>query len=271
MLAKVYEPRYYRPTFLCQPKLNGIRCLYQNGNLVSREGEVWSHECLRHIRLAIQQLEPGNNILDGELYCHGMSLQQINSRVAVMRVEPHKDEYAIQYHIFDYVSRLPTVERMLRLTEMFKSVSDIYGVSLVPTFVTRSEADADRHHLQFKSLGYEGTMYRCPTSPYAIVGEHPRKDNRVSWLLKRKDWLDLDAVIVQVLPGEDSFSSTMGSFELDFNGLRFKAGSGPTHSERAEYWKLRHKMPGLRVKVQYEMLSDSGTPLKPVIIQVELP
>lgn len=271
MLAKVYERKLYRPNFLAQPKLNGIRCLYQSGNLVSREGEVWSHNCLRHIREAVKHLAPGNNILDGELYCHGMSLQQINSRVAVKRVDPHKDEYSVQFHIFDYVSRLPMIERSLRLADMFRNAEQVYGVQLVPTYTTRSIIDADKHHQQFKSLGYEGTMYRCPLSSYAIVGEHKRKDNRVSWLLKRKDWLDLDATIVCVIEGNDDFEGTMGSFELDYKGTRFRAGSGPTHQERAEYWKLRDKMPGLTVKIKYEMLSDTGVPLKPVIIFTELP
>lgn len=273
MLAKVYDHSQYRPGMLLQPKLNGIRCLYQNGHMFSREGEVWSTNCLTHIRHELDLLGVGDNILDGELYVHGMSLQQINSRVAVKRVEPHKDEAVIQYHIFDYVSRENMVERCVKLCSLFRESLPLTSVKLVPTFVSRSKLDADRHHERFKSSGYEGTMYRHPARQYAIVGEHRRKDNRVDWLLKRKDWLDLDAVVVRVLPGnpDGRFCDTMGSFELDYNGTRFEAGSGPTDMERAEYWRLRDRLAGCRVKIKYEMFSDGGVPLKPVIIQVDLP
>ncbi len=273
MLAKPYEQKLFVPGSFVQPKLNGVRCLYQNGRMVSRDGHLWAPSTLCHIRQTLEAVELHNNILDGELYVHGMSLQNINSRCAVMRVEPHADEAVIEFHVFDYISREPMVQRVVKLASLFKDTAALSSgpVKLVPTFLCRSLHSLDRFHDRFKREGFEGTMVRHPQKPYAIPGEHPRKDNRVSWLLKRKDWLDLDALIVRVVEGEDGFAGTMGSFELDYNGKRFFAGSGPTHDERAEYWANRHRFTGMRCKVQFEMLSDSGTPLKPVIIQVELP
>lgn len=274
MLAKVYRPDLYTPGMFVQPKLNGVRMMAHGQHLVSRgngleAGEAWSESTLTHIRNELQQLR-SDIIWDGELYAHGLSLQQINSRVAVKRVSPHEHESQIQYCIFDYVSREPSFQRIAFLSRLSREISTTH-IQFVPTFLTRTSLEASQHYEKFKSMGFEGMMYRSSHMPYAIPGEHKRQDNRVSWLLKRKDWLDLDATIVGIDEGEGKLSGMMGSFRLLYGAKEFHAGSGPTDAERQDYWRLGPRLMGCLCKVKYEMLSDEGVPLKPIIIQVELP
>lgn len=274
MLAKVYKDSLYQKGMFVQPKLNGVRMMARGEYLVSRgsgneQGEVWQPNRLTYIRMALEYLRE-DIIWDGELYCHGMSLQEINKRASVTSAKIHIDEGALEYHIFDYVSREPAYQRIAYLSRVARTLQGRF-VKIVPSFYTSSALDASRHYERFKSQGYEGMMYRTGHMPYAIPGEHSRKDNRVGWLLKRKDWLDLDATIIGLDEGEGKCAETLGSFRLQYGDKTFSAGSGPTDAERAEYWKLGPRLLGCLCKVKYEMLSDEGVPLKPIVIQVELP
>lgn len=269
MLAKTYGAGpscQYTPGMIVQPKLNGIRALYCNGTFVSRDGEQWSTACLTHLRNDLSHIT--DICLDGELYCHGLPLQTINSRIAVVRTTPHADERSIQFHVFDYVSREPCVVRLLQLSRMLRETEH---VKLVASYIPSSPSMVESHYKHFKTHGYEGMMYRCPYSPYAIPGEHPRKDNRVHWLLKRKDWFDLDAVIVGLESGEGKHANTLSRFVLRWNNKEFRVSSGPTDAERLEYWQLGDALLGQRCKIEYRELTEHGTPFHGRIVYVELP
>ena len=76
-----YEP--HRVTYPCyvQPKLNGIRALYQNGNFQSRDQLPFPPGLLNHLSSPLQSAFDPSVILDGELYVHGWPLQRINAAV----------------------------------------------------------------------------------------------------------------------------------------------------------------------------------------------
>lgn len=270
MLAKTYTAGHpscdYPANSLLQPKLNGIRMLYANGLCWSRDLEMWSPLCLSHIRESLAPLK--DVCLDGELYLHGLPLQTINSRVAVNRTSPHPKESTIEYHVFDYISNETCARRLTQLSRFLPTNS---YVKLVPSFWSRSRADADRLYAKFLADKYEGGMYRDPTRPYAIVGHHPRKDNRVSWLLKRKEWLDLDATIVGMESGEGKHADTLSSFVVSWRGKVWKISSGLTDMERAELYSFGRRLIGCVCKIEYRELTGSGTPFHGRITYVELP
>lgn len=275
MLAKVYDERKHSHLpWLVQPKLNGIRLMGHGEILVSRgthleRPPVLSSNRLAHIRNELSKLPP--LIYDGELYIHGHSLQRINGLARVKSTNVAEGEELLTWHIFDYVSREPMLRRVVTLRRIFSNLSGT-AIQLVPTFLSLSSLTISRHYEDFLRSGYEGMILRDPHMPYAIVGDTcKRQDARVSWMLKKKDWLDLDAVVVGLNEGRDSLRGTLGSFALTWNGKKFSAGSGLTDEERRQYWTLGEKMVGTIVKVQYEMLSDEGVPVKPVVIQVDLP
>lgn len=275
MLAKTYTAKLYVHGSLVQPKLDGIRMLALGNDLVSRGmnkevGETWKPNRLAHIREQLKQLRK-DIIWDGELYCHGMSLQEINSRVRVTSSKIHPDENSIEYHIFDYVSRESAIQRQAYLSRLAKTWTGS-KIKFVQTFPTANAKDGDTLFEQFKNAGYEGAIYRTPFMPYAIPGEHARSsDNRVAWLLKRKDALDLDAIVIGMEEGEGKLEGMLRSFLLEWNGKQFKAGSGMSDMERREYWRLGQRMAGCRVKIQYKQLTDDGYPREPVVLSVDTP
>jgi len=269
MLAQKYHPKRFIPGMFVQPKLNGIRALYQNGQFVSRDGIVWNENCLSHIREALKNVPP-EIILDGELYKHEMSLQEINKRIAVNRITPHKDEASVGFAIFDIVSRLPFAERYLDPKVEWKYP---FGHAYkIPTYLVDVEDQATNLFYTFKKLNYEGLMYRCPHSGYSIPEECGNKQNRSFALLKRKTWEDMDVAISFCVEGKGKYRGTLGAFGFFTpNGQPFTAGSGLTDMQRHLYWRYKDDLIGCICKIKYEEYSDVGIPLRLTIMLVNEP
>ena len=107
-------------------------------------------------------------------------------------------------------------------------------------------------------------MYRANV-PYGLESKCGNKENRWDILLKRKDWLDEDCEIVDVVEGDGKYVGAVGALVLRFpgNGQLFRAGSGLSDMERRKWFD--GSCIGMVAKVKYEMLSDGGVPLKPRI------
>ena len=103
LLAHIYEP--HRVTYPCyvQPKLNGIRALYQNGRFQSRDEIPYGQSLLAHLAAPLASCFGAEVILDGELYVHGWPLQRINAAVTPVRQHPTEDTLKVEYHVFDVV------------------------------------------------------------------------------------------------------------------------------------------------------------------------
>lgn len=266
MLAKKYNEQKHKldyPLFV-QPKLNGVRALYSQGQFQSRDEHLWRDECLQYQRLSLRGL-PNNVILDGELYRHGWSLQKINSSVSVNRLEDNALTHEVRYCIFDCVI---TTDLSMPFGERFqylKAIKDDMGLALhlVSTHYVRSELETEPLYRMYKEQDYEGLMYR-QNAPYGIEGHCGNKENRWDILLKRKEWLDEDCEIIGIELGSGKYADCVGSLVLVFeNGQEFTAGSGLSDSERRRF--LDNPPIGRLAKIKYEMLSDSGVPLKPTI------
>ena len=265
MLAKKFNGKNMPFPCFMQPKLNGVRAMWIPGQgLMSRDGKFWIPSTLPEI---FRELENIPLLLDGELYSHGLSLQQINGIVAVNRVRPHQNSHIVTFNVFDIVSLKSFKDRVKQL-----ETERIFGQWVVPVMTLfGDQALMERAYSQWRSAGYEGLMLRDPMSPYGLPDYCTNKENRWPCLLKRKEWLDLIATLVDVCRGKGKYENTTGSLTLMLeNGKTFSAGSGLTDAQREFIWANRHQMSGKKVRVKYEMLSDKGVPLKPTVIEVDV-
>ena len=119
-----------------QPKLKGIRCVAYRGSvrirLVSRGGHEY---IIPHIaRRLFDIMKPGQK-LDGELYIHGKSQQQIQSLVK-------QGSEDIQFHVFD--------GKTLFQNPIYK----------VETFTVNSKSEINKYYKRFLKQGYEGAVIR---------------------------------------------------------------------------------------------------------------
>ena len=279
LLAHIYDPA--RVTYPCyvQPKLNGIRALYQNGFFQSRDELPFTPGLLDHLAKPLKESFGPEVILDGELYVHGWPLQRINAAVTPVRSQPMEDTLKVEYHVFDAVA----------LGKSFKErhfanqhIHQLYPIRWVQTVKIEDEQQANSWYAGFVESKHEGMMYRLGDCPYTFpkqpnpLKHHSRskflsdKDNRVWHLLKRKDWQDHEYECIAVTQGEGKYKGTLGALQCvakignKLTGAAvFNVGSGLTDAQRDFYW--RNPPIGKMIKVKYLCLSSDGIPLNPTV------
>lgn len=299
LLAHICEP--HRITYPCfvQPKLNGVRALYQTGadgvgRFQSRDEIPFPEGLLDHLTKSLQSLFDQAVILDGELYVHGWPLQRINAAVTPVRQTPTEDTPLVEYHVFDRVDYgLPFIERWKLINQYLDPGPGWFEskIQRVLTVKVTTEESANERYASWVSQGYEGLMYRTGDCPYtlpkqpAVRSQSSRlkflsdQDNRVWHLLKRKDWQDGEYVVTRLNEGNGKYADMLGSFSFNnpsgqpqmYDAL-FKGdprvGSGLTDAQREKYWDHPELVIGKLIKVKYLCLSSSGIPLNPTILLI---
>jgi DNA ligase 1 len=282
LLAHKYKP--FRVTYPCyvQPKLNGVRALYQAGRFQSRDEVPFPEALLDHLAQPLLRIFGTSHApTDGELYVHGWSLQKILGAITPVRKEDSELTKLVEYHIFDVVDfSLPFIKRMRPVFDNLRHDGEL--IKHVATIHAADEAYANEYYAHWVSLGYEGMVYRLGDCPYTVphqdgsplrCGANTRakklsdQDNRCWHLLKRKDWQDAEFLIVGVIEGEGRLVGTLGAIVCETEDKkRFHVGSGFTDEERARWWNSWPLT--RRAKVKYLCLSADRIPLNPTILAI---
>lgn len=264
MKVKVYQEQIKNVKFPCfsTPKLNGINGTYRRTDgtleLYSRGGELYPS--IQHLEDAIHTFmdELGSNELNGELYIHNTPLQDIQSAVT----KPNELSHKLTFNIFDiadseliYESRRTHMMTIYRMLESIDHVALKY-MGLLAGVVCNSHDDIELHYNQCISQGLEGTVVKNTGALY----EH---NVRSSNMFKYKKALSAEFLIV----GYELDKRNHPVFHLHTNTTPpqiFKAKPTGTH----EFVKSIDPQSylGNWATVEYEMLSKSGTPLKPIFI-----
>ena len=273
MLARTLGPNFSAFPCYVQPKLNGVRALYQRGTFQSRGEKIWKPSFFPHIVAQLSHLNLGDNILDGEFYVHDWRLGRINSAVGVNNNEPNADTPNIVFNVFDTVDPNATfLERYRRIhAHRANYAHETPNVVIVPTALCNSRVELDAYFLQFVAAGYEGLMAR-PPGGYEF-GEHlsPRTGTltqfRSDTLWKHKQWEDGEFICTGFTPGEGKASIGIGALILDNGfGTEFRVGTGFDDSERIHY--ATHPPIGHLIRVRYLELTADGIPFNPSFIAV---
>ena len=211
-------------------------------------------DTLKHIVLV--DLE--DNILDGELYAHGISFQE-NMKL-IKKYRPGLTEQ-VKYHVYDLVMDAPFPERYLTLQRLIQGLDH---VELVHTARINNEEDLLYHHQLFISQGYEGTMVRHSEEGYAV-------NKRSSQLLKYKDFLDEAYLVVDVIPSESRpeqgvvvCAKPMEQAGDNVWVQTFNCGMKFSHAEREEILANKQNYIGKMVEVRFFEFTDSGLPRFPI-------
>ena len=195
---------YEKPYYL-QPKLDGLRCRIIIGDeiiLLSSEGNEIT--CVPHINKAVEEfweivgktLEFAHLELDGELYSHDLTFQEIVSRAKrTKNLHPHYRD--IEFHCFDIIldKKVGMIQkdRIHQLRGIFGtyyehkrkdiSMPTYPPIRLVETFVGFTESETFHQLKRFLKWGYEGMIIRNST------GEYYRKRyvGMMKWKPRKKD------------------------------------------------------------------------------------
>lgn len=275
MLAQKYEPKRLTFPLFTQPKLDGVRALYQAGRFYSRDEILWPESVLAHLANELSSLiNPAYHPLDGELYLHGLSLQQINSAVAINSNGPGDKTHLIQYHVFDVVNfKKPFWSRYEEVYSLLHTTQSKSKIRAVPTRLITTLGEADEFYLDDLSHGYEGSMYRLDNVPYTRPKQGATQDNRTFSLLKRKEWHDDWFPVMGVIEGRDTdkggkYLGGLGALVLGLpDGRNFRVGSGFSDAQRKEWFPLGPI--GKQAHIKYRILSDEGIPTHTSFIELK--
>lgn len=277
MLSAAIGPKFNRFPCYVQPKLNGVRALYQRaaapgrcaGVFQSRDEKIWNTEVLQHLHNEFAIVDMGDFILDGELYRHGWRLQRINGAVATNRSQPREDTHEVCFHVFDVVD--PNRNFSDRWFEIYHGLvaAELPRVKAVPTMLVQDREEMERSFHLYTSQGYEGIMLR-PDGPYefGVTPHGTRKNSKFLW--KHKAWEDGEFECIGVTQGEGKADIGIGALVLRvFHGtmdVEFKVGTGFTDEDRIEL--MRNPPIGKLIRVRYLCLTDDGVPFNPSFLAV---
>lgn len=264
-LAYPYEEKrlakYGRP-LLVQPKLNGERCraIIKRGAVTLLSSEENEITTLPHIPKLLACLSFAHLELDGELYCHGMSKQQIGS--FIRRKNPKEGFEQINFHVFDIVDE--NVCQLERLALFYQYIACLL-THPVETYRVEGPASIQILLYHYMAEGYEGVIVRNPLAKY----QRKRTTDMMKWKPRGID----SYLIVDYKEEIDIYGTpkgALGSLLLESDGERFSVGSGSyfTRSAREHLWTIRETLPGKYATVKYPELTDRGVPNHPVIVEI---
>lgn len=256
MLAQKWTERAKYITFPCavQPKLDGIRMLFNGIDGWSRLGNEFDPRILKHLTLDAQGC-----VLDGELMLPSpYTFQQTTS--AVKKWDPELSPKLV-YHVYDVVEPGMSFKDRAQLCGEVITQAKNPSVVGVMTQNVKDEAELRYLHATFTELGFEGTMVRN------WAGKYKLKD-RSNDLQKFKDFVDEEFTIIDVVDGEAKEKGcAIFVFETK-NGRTFSARPRGTVEQRRIWFEERQSIIGQRVTIRYQNLTDEGVPRFPVAIAI---
>jgi len=275
MLAASFDKRKDKVTYPVdvQPKLDGVRCMaFWNGDnveLMSRGGKKW--ECCDHIVKELETVLPEGWVLDGELYIHGATFQEITKLVKKYR--PNESE-EVMFHVYDIprggiqesiVSETnhEWEDRRWVLESLLESFEECNSLEVVSTHLANTEEDVYKLQSRFLEEGYEGAIVR------EMDGEY-RFGNRSNKLLKVKNFMDEEYEIIGFTTGVGRFEGCIIWICKTGDGDEFKVVPQGTMEERKATYDTAGKHIGELLKVKFFELTDDKIPRFPVGIGIRL-
>lgn len=270
--SKLTNRKILDEEWLCSKKIDGVRALfYWDGKEIhtaSRGGENYD-PATAHIRENEQLIEFFKKnptiILDGELYRHGKTLQQISGAA---RLEKNAvDCEWLQYWVYDcYDKANPDMiasERIWFLATNLDFKDDVQcnhidnpNIIKVNHFSVSGEKNIWKLHDKYVSEGFEGCVIRNPDKPY-------KPNGRTNDMIKFKNYKAEDFKVVGYelgLRGSEDMT-----FICELNDRRtFKAMPCGTRKDKKEYVQnFEEKYKGHLLECTYFNLSDDGIPTQP--------
>lgn len=254
-------------------KIDGVRCSFywKDGEVrtASRGGGDYdaSTSFMRHNPKLIQFFEDHPDIvLDGELYKHGKSLQQISGAARLEKDTAGMDW--LEYYIYDVMDSTKTFEERL---DILHDITDELNLGfnperewddgelkfqIVPQETVVGWANIQKLHDKYVGEGFEGIVIRDPSKVYNFGG-------RTNAMIKVKMYKDAEFEIV-------GYSEGLRPEDMVFvcktkEGKEFEAKPMGPRELKWEYLDRMDEIIGKMATVKYFYLSDEGCPLQPVL------
>jgi len=279
MALQVYDKHKKHIKYPCyiQPKLDGIRLISKIENsevkLMSRRlNEFIGFNFIKEeIKLLLENEQ--DILLDGELYNHELSLQQI-SGIVRSEDENYEDKLKLKFYIFDCVDlqhhSLTFSERYEKLKELFHHKTFNYLI-LTETIKIHNEKSSDEYYKDYIEDGFEGIVYKNLDAKYEYSNY---KEIRSYQFLKRKKGYDAEYPIIgfeQGINGKD-VGAIIFIMKTE-SGKEFKAVPNDTLKNRKKMYKqalenfdstFKNKL----ATIKFDEYSNDNVPLRAKFISI---
>lgn len=258
----------WKPPYIVQPKYDGVRCRaipLQTGIkgdeyllLSSEENVIYS---VPHLNNILQKLHLKAE-LDGELYCHGMSFEQIYS-ITSRTTNLHQDYQKIKFHVFDIVNEMPQMKRSLMI-ENLRGLNPY--IEVAPFWLCEDLDDVMRTFDHLVEKGYEGIIVRHN------LGAYERKRSTLVMKFKPKKEDEYEVVgSVEEFDKDGNPKDRLGALICKSgDGNLFNVGTGFTDERREQLWDIKGILPGMIAKVKYQHITPGRqVPRFPVFVDVK--
>lgn len=303
MLLHIYEDKridFTKDYYYIQKKSDGLRALYNNEIMWSRQKKIFPKKDYIIYELSKMLKEVfyvnGNEIdnsklyLDGELYKHGVPLEEINS---IARSRSNKE--TLEYHIFDvfYPSiKMTYNDRLSLLNTMFQTgANQLKYIKLVETHQVHNENDIKKLYKYYvENNKYEGLVIRSGLGLYNLSGgrsydvlkikKRIDEDMVLISYTASKTGKEKDAIIFIVDPCIKDYKEKLDRKELKkiLSGKEFNVVPNWTIQKRKElFYKLEDNPDifdklyyGASIRIQFDCYSQKGIPLRAKAINLLL-
>lgn len=261
------------------PKLNGFKCriVADGHNVRLFTSQMNQFTCSPHIKNYIEWAIKKGKLpsvfeLDGELYHHGMPLNEISSRVK-RKNGIHSDFESIQYHCYDAIQS-ETQNQKARLEWRDHLINPILKDGLfysVKATISDSINTSQDNLRQYMDDAYEGIIIRNPR------GFYERKKSSAIFKYKPRHIDEYPIIgVKEAIDKNGNPKDELGSFLCLKDNEAFSVGTGPALKawDRVIYWMERWKYmddPGkyLAVIKYPELTGARAVPEHPVLVEVK--
>lgn len=243
--------------FSLSQKLNGNRCVFVNGKMMSRQGKEFTG--LDHILSDIQKVVDNGIVLDGELVGkneEGLSDSANFQKSTGIANSKDADKTSLKYVIFD----------TLRLEE-FQNGKSEYTYKIRRQLLLELKETIAKHNLkniEVVQMFYEGIdqteidkwLDYCEEHDYEgcmINLDSPYECKRVKSLQKAKMFKDIDLCCISVNEAiTGKYKGTLGSITCKYKNGTVDVGSGFSDEQRGYYFNNPNEIVGKIITVKYK-------------------
>lgn len=290
---------------LASYKLDGIRCLFIKGEMLSRSLKPIQNKQLREKMQPLTDYSRENNcILDGEIYSPELSFQLITKFVMTQNFEDKKSikKYGkvitipkhLKFYCFDCVKEdnfnQPFAERLLynvtgNKNDLQYKFDEIINVINQDYLYSAKEVN-DYFNIALNN-NYEGLILKEPNGKYKC-GRGTIKEGLI---YKVKPFVTFDAEILGVIQGTEvnpnaekkinelgrSVTSKKkddrvlidkaSAFEVEYEGQKLKVVLAMTDAEKEDVWANREQYKGRMIEYKGMLIGSKDVPRHPVMIR----
>lgn len=266
-------------------KLDGIRCIFKEGQMYSRALKQFSNVQLRKRFEHLARLSQEKDlILDGELLAKSVTFNELSGLTRQLDKELPQDLY---FYCFDVIKHKefnrPFADRLSDMIELKEQ-------KFTNTLTQRPIDNYEEIELYFKEAlkwGCDGLILRNPNGRYKF-GRATLKENLI---YKLKPFQTFEAKIIGIIQGTevnpeaDKKTNELGysvtskkkgdrilieracDFLVKYNDKDLKVSIAMTNEEKGEVWKNKDKYLGRMIEYKGMLVGAKDLPRHPVFIR----